>query len=49
MKPLIPEKWLIIRGGREPFAQHIRYLIPCIFFHTANHVLNKGSLNASVG
>ena len=25
------------------------YLIPCIFFHTANQVLNNGSLNASVG
>ena len=25
------------------------YSIACIFFHKANHVLNNGSLNASVG
>ena len=33
----------------ELFARYTCYLIPCIFFHTVNPVLNNGSLNVSVG
>lgn len=35
--------------GEGSVRPYIYYLIPCIFFHTANQVLKKGSLNASVG
>ena len=35
--------------GEGAVHPYIYYLIPCIFFHTANQVLNNGSLNASVG
>ena len=35
--------------GEGSVRPYIYYLIPCIFFHKANQVLNNGSLNASVG
>ena len=35
--------------GEGAVRPYIYYLIPCIFFHKANQVLNNGSLNASVG
>ena len=35
--------------GEGAVRPYIYYFIPCIFFHTANQVLNNGSLNASVG
>ena len=34
--------------GEGSVHPYIYYLIPCIFFHKANQVLNNGSLKASV-